>query len=61
MPYIFLLKSQLNRARKVAELWGTRKNKPNMNYKKLSRALQSIRYYYDGDMLAKVKDKKLLI
>ena len=36
----------------VAQLWGARKNKPNMNYEKLSRAL---RYYYDGDMISKVK------
>jgi len=39
----------------VANLWGTRKNKPNMNYEKLSRAL---RYYYDGDMICKVHGKR---
>ena len=41
----------------VAQLWGARKNKPNMNYEKLSRAL---RYYYDGDMICKVKLRSLL-
>jgi GA-binding protein transcription factor alpha len=43
---------------RVAQLWGMRKNKPNMNYEKLSRAL---RYYYDGDMIAKVTAKILII
>ena len=35
----------------VAQKWGERKNKPAMNYEKLSRAL---RYYYDGEMISKV-------
>lgn len=39
----------------IAQLWGRRKNKVNMNYEKLSRAL---RYYYDGDMIAKVHGKR---
>lgn len=39
----------------VAQLWGQRKNKPTMNYDKLSRAL---RYYYDGDMIARVNGKR---
>lgn len=43
---------KLSNPEKVAQLWGSRKNKPTMNYEKLSRAL---RYYYDGDMIAKVR------
>ena len=35
-------------AEEVARLWGLRKNKNNMNYDKLSRAL---RYYYDKVLL----------
>lgn len=42
---------KLNNPEMVAQMWGQRKNKPTMNYEKLSRAL---RYYYDGDMIAKV-------
>lgn len=42
---------------KVAGLWGDRKNKPTMNYEKLSRAL---RYYYDGDMISKVGGKRFV-
>ena len=42
---------KLNNPEMVAQLWGQRKNKPTMNYEKFSR---SLRYYYDGDMIAKV-------
>ena len=41
----------------VARLWGIRKNKPNMNYEKLSRALRN---YYDGDMISKVNGKQFV-
>ncbi|XP_002170617.3 DNA-binding protein Ets97D isoform X1 [Hydra vulgaris] len=42
---------------RVAQLWGERKKKPNMNYEKLSRAL---RYYYDGDLIHKVNGKRFV-
>lgn len=48
---------KLNQPEAVAQLWGARKNKPSMNYEKLSRAL---RYYYDGDMISKVSGKRFV-
>ena len=39
----------------VARKWGERKNKPNMNYDKLSRAL---RYYYDKNIMTKIHGKR---
>ncbi|XP_026473196.1 DNA-binding protein Ets97D-like [Ctenocephalides felis] len=48
---------KLNNPEYVAQLWGLRKNKPTMNYEKLSRAL---RYYYDGDMISKVHGKRFV-
>ncbi|XP_052285696.1 ETS domain-containing protein Elk-1-like isoform X2 [Dreissena polymorpha] len=41
----------------VAHLWGQRKNKQNMNYDKLSRAL---RYYYDKNIIKKVMGQKFM-
>uniref|UniRef100_UPI0037E7E76F protein C-ets-1-like n=1 Tax=Semicossyphus pulcher TaxID=241346 RepID=UPI0037E7E76F len=39
----------------VALLWGRRKNKPKMNYEKLSRGL---RYYYDKNIIRKTARKR---
>ncbi|XP_062500595.1 protein C-ets-2-like [Corticium candelabrum] len=39
----------------VAQRWGKRKNKPKMNYEKLSRGL---RYYYDKNIIHKVPGKR---
>ncbi|XP_055697611.1 DNA-binding protein Ets97D isoform X1 [Phlebotomus papatasi] len=48
---------KLSDPERVAQLWGERKNKPTMNYEKLSRAL---RYYYDGDMISKVHGRRFV-
>ena len=40
---------------KVASMWGEVKNKPSMNYEKLSRGL---RYYYGKKILEKVHGKR---
>lgn len=48
---------KLLNAEEVARLWGMRKNKPNMNYDKLSRAL---RYYYDKNIIRKVMGQKFV-
>ncbi|KAJ3589867.1 hypothetical protein NHX12_010708 [Muraenolepis orangiensis] len=39
----------------VAQRWGQRKNKPKMNYEKLSRGL---RYYYDKNIIHKTAGKR---
>ena len=48
---------KLHRSEEVARLWGLRKNKTNMNYDKLSRAL---RYYYDKNIIQKVNGQKFV-
>lgn len=39
----------------VAKMWGKKKNKPTMNYEKLSRGL---RYYYGKSVIEKVHGKR---
>ncbi|CAK1549294.1 unnamed protein product [Leptosia nina] len=46
---------RLSDPEEVARRWGRRKQKPNMNYDKLSRAL---RYYYDKNIMGKVHGKR---
>ena len=41
----------------VARRWGSRKNKPKMNYDKLSRGL---RYYYDKNIIHKVPGERYM-
>lgn len=48
---------KLTNPEEVANLWGRRKNKPSMNYDKLSRAL---RYYYDKNIIKKVMGQKFM-
>ncbi|XP_076369878.1 uncharacterized protein LOC143256476 isoform X1 [Tachypleus tridentatus] len=48
---------KLLNAEEVARMWGLRKNKLNMNYDKLSRAL---RYYYDKNIIKKVLGQKFV-
>ncbi|XP_063074142.1 ETS domain-containing protein Elk-3 isoform X2 [Engraulis encrasicolus] len=48
---------KLLKSEEVAKLWGLRKNKTNMNYNKLSRAL---RYYYDKNIIKKVIGQKFV-
>ncbi|XP_040279905.1 ETS domain-containing protein Elk-4 [Bufo bufo] len=48
---------KLLKAEEVARLWGERKNKPSMNYDKLSRAL---RYYYVKNIIKKVNGQKFV-
>ncbi|VDK45282.1 unnamed protein product [Anisakis simplex] len=46
---------KLNDPDEVARKWGQRKNKPKMNYEKLSRGL---RYYYDKNIIHKTPGKR---
>ncbi|KAF7259135.1 hypothetical protein EG68_03666 [Paragonimus skrjabini miyazakii] len=46
---------KLKEPNQVAKRWGARKNKPKMNYEKLSRGL---RYYYDKRIIQKVSGKR---
>lgn len=48
---------KLQNSEEVARMWGLRKNKTNMNYDKLSRAL---RYYYDKNIIKKVMGQKFV-
>jgi len=43
---------------RVAKLWGERKNRPQMNYDKLSR---SIRQYYKKGIIKKTVNSKRLV
>ena len=47
--------SKIRNLVQVARRWGIRKNKPKMNYEKLSRGL---RYYYDKNIIQKTGGKR---
>ncbi|CAH8539391.1 unnamed protein product [Dicrocoelium dendriticum] len=49
------LEFKLNEPEEVARLWGIQKNRPAMNYDKLSR---SLRYYYEKGIMQKVSGER---
>ncbi|KAL3315535.1 ETS translocation variant 4, partial [Cichlidogyrus casuarinus] len=49
------LEFKLNEPEEVARLWGLQKNRPAMNYDKLSR---SLRYYYEKGIMQKVSGER---
>ncbi|KAM7532461.1 hypothetical protein Aperf_G00000132908 [Anoplocephala perfoliata] len=49
------LEFKLNEPEEVARLWGIQKNRPTMNYDKLSR---SLRYYYEKGIISKVSGER---
>lgn len=55
ISHLLLLMSLFLLLLQVARRWGKRKNKPKMNYEKLSRGL---RYYYDKNIIHKTSGKR---
>jgi SAM pointed domain-containing ETS transcription factor len=49
---------KIENSARVAKLWGKRKNRPAMNYDKLSR---SIRQYYKKNIIKKTENSKRLV
>ncbi|KAK3091691.1 hypothetical protein FSP39_021915 [Pinctada imbricata] len=49
---------KIENSTRVAKLWGRRKNRPAMNYDKLSR---SIRQYYKKNIIKKTEHSKRLV